>query len=44
MSETTEKSIKILTFSGKKENWTMWSNKFMAKASMKEQVKFDTMQ
>ena len=36
MSETTEKSIKILTFSGKKEDWTMWSDKFMAKASMKE--------
>ena len=35
MSDLNEKSIRILTFSGKKEDWTMWSDKFLAKASMK---------
>ena len=35
MSDLSEKSIRILTFSGKKEDWTMWSDKFLAKASMK---------
>ena len=33
--DNTEKSIRILTFSGKKEDWMMWSDKFMAKAIMK---------
>ena len=30
-----EKAIRILTFSGKKDDWMMWSDKFMAKAMMK---------
>ena len=30
-----EKAIRILTFSGKKEDWMMWSDKFMAKSMMK---------
>ena len=30
-----EKSIRILTFSGKKKDWNMWSEKFLAKASMR---------
>ena len=30
-----EKAIRILTFSGKKEDWVMWSDKFMAKSMMK---------
>ena len=34
-SESNEKTIRILTFSGKKEDWMMWSDKFMAKAMMK---------
>ena len=34
-SESNEKAIRILTFSGKKEDWMMWSDKFMAKAMMK---------
>ena len=33
--ENSEKTIRILTFSGKKEDWMMWSDKFMAKAVMK---------
>ena len=35
MSDLSEKSIRILTFSGKKEDWTMLSDIFLAKASMK---------
>ena len=34
MSELTEQAIRILTFSGKKEDWTMWSDNFISKASM----------
>ena len=30
-----EKSIRILIFSGKKKDWNMWSEKFLAKASMR---------
>ena len=33
--DNTEKSIRILTFSGKKEDWMMWLDKFIAKAMMK---------
>ena len=33
--DNSEKAIRILTFSGKKEDWMMWSDKFMAKAMMK---------
>ena len=33
--ENNKKTIRILTFSGKKEDWMMWSDKFMAKAMMK---------
>ena len=32
MKENDEKTIKILQFSGKEEDWRMWSAKFMAKA------------
>ena len=35
MSENDEKTIRILQFSGKEEDWRMWSAKFMAKAKMK---------
>lgn len=35
MIDLSEKSIRILTFGGKKEDWAMWSDKFLAKASMK---------
>ena len=30
-----EKTIRILAFTGKKEDWNMWSEKFMAKASIR---------
>ena len=30
-----EKTIRILTFSGKKDDWNMWAEKFLAKASIK---------
>ena len=30
-----EKSIRILSFDGKKESWAMWSEKFLAKATLK---------
>ena len=33
--ENNKRAIRILTFSGKKEDWMMWSDKFMAKAMMK---------
>ena len=31
-----EKSIRILTFSGKDEDWDMWSKKFLAMAQRKK--------
>ena len=34
MREFTEKSIRILTFRQKNKDWTMWSDKFITKASM----------
>ena len=34
-SEKGENALRILTFSGKKEDWMIWSDKFMAKAMMK---------
>ena len=34
-SESNKKAIRILTFSGKKEDWMMWLDKFMVKAMMK---------
>ena len=34
-SEGDDKAIRILTFSGKEEDWRMWSAKFRAKASMR---------
>ena len=37
MSEaTTEKMIRIIPFSGKEEDWRMWSRKFLARAKMRE--------
>ena len=33
MSATKETTIRILEFSGKEEDWTMWSLMFMAKAT-----------
>ena len=35
MSENDEKTIRILKFSGKEEDWRMWSAKFMAKAKLR---------
>ena len=35
MSEHDEKTIRILQFSGKEEDWRMWSAKFMAKAKLR---------
>ena len=32
---SSEKAIRILIFDGKKENWSMWSEKFVAKATLK---------
>ena len=34
MREFTEKSIRILTFRQKNKDWTMWSDKFITKASI----------
>ena len=36
MSNTTEKAIRIIPFSGKEEDWRMWSRKFLARARLKE--------
>ena len=35
MGETDEKTIKVLQFSGKEEDWRMWSAKFMARANLR---------
>lgn len=35
MSEEGEKAIRILQFSGKKDDWLMWADKFMAKATIR---------
>ena len=39
MADSEDKAIRILTFSGKEEDWRMWSAKFMAKARLRG---FDT--
>ena len=36
MDEQEEKSIRVLTFSGKDEDWDMWSNNFLAMAQHKK--------
>ena len=33
MTEDGEKAIRILQFNGKKEDWLMWADKFLAKAT-----------
>ena len=35
MSENNEKTIRILPFNGKKENWSVWEEKFLARAKRK---------
>ena len=30
-----EKTIRVLTFSGKTQDWNMWAEKFLAKASIR---------
>ena len=35
MSEEGEKAIRILQFSGKKDDWLMWADKFLAKATIR---------
>ena len=36
MSETKEKTIRIIPFSGKEDDWRMWSRKFLARARVQE--------
>ena len=36
MSDTKEKTIRIIPFSGKEEDWRMWSRKFLARAKVQE--------
>ena len=38
MSEEAEKAIRTITFSGKRQDWRMWSKKFMARAVIKNYV------
>ena len=35
MSEDCERAIRILQFSGKKEDWIMWTDKFLARATIR---------
>ena len=35
MSENNERSIRILPFNGKQENWSIWEEKFLARAKRK---------
>ena len=35
MSKVTEKSLRIIEFSGKKDHWKVWSVKWLAKANLK---------
>ena len=35
MADDGEKAIRILQFSGKNEDWLMWADKFMARASIR---------
>ena len=35
MAEDGEKAIRILQFNGKKEDWLMWADKFLAKATIR---------
>ena len=36
MTDTIEKTIRIVSFSGKQKDWRMWSAQFMARAYVKE--------
>ena len=35
MTEDEEKAIRIIQFNGKKEDWFMWADKFLAKATIR---------
>ena len=35
MSENNKRSIRILPFNGKQENWSIWEEKFLARAKRK---------